>query len=136
MDKIINNTKNIKIIKNSNGNILKGIDKNSIYFNGFGELYFSLIKKNSIKAWKKHNKITSVFFVPMGNVKFVLFNDGKFKSYNIGENNYRLLRIKPKIWYGFKGIGKDKNIIVSLINKVHNDKEMERKNLDFFKFNW
>lgn len=136
MDKISNNTKKIKIIENKNGNILKFIDKNNKYFSGFGELYFSWIKKNSIKAWKKNKNITSVFIVPMGKVKFVLLENGKFKTYNIGENNYKLLRIKPKIWYGFKGIGRDNNLIVSLINKVHNNKNIERKNLEFFKYNW
>ena len=133
MDKIINNTKKIKIIKNSKGNILKGIDKNNKYFLGFGELYFSWIKKNSIKAWKRHNKITSIFIVPVGHVKFVLFENGKFKSYIIGESKYKILRIRPNTWYGFKGISKNNNLILSLINQVHNDKEMDRMNLNDFK---
>tara|TARA_X000000950_G_scaffold289404_1_gene412937 strand:- start:2949 stop:3359 length:411 start_codon:yes stop_codon:yes gene_type:complete len=136
MDKLNIISKKIPIIKNINGNILKGIDKNSDYFKGFGELYFSFIKENSIKAWKKHDNITSIFFVPIGNVKFVLYSNSKFKSYIIGENNHRLLRIKPKTWYGFKGMSQNNNLVVSLINKVHNDKEMQRKKLNFLKYSW
>ena len=38
-------TINQKIIKNSKGNIKKFLNKNSKEFNGFGECYFSEIKK-------------------------------------------------------------------------------------------
>ena len=46
-----------KIIFNSKGNIKKFLTKNSAEFNSFGECYFSEIKKNVIKGWKKISQL-------------------------------------------------------------------------------
>ena len=54
-----------KIIFNSKGNIKKFLTKNSAEFNSFGECYFSEIKKNVIKGWKKNittNQMISVIY--------------------------------------------------------------------------
>ena len=57
--------KKIKIIKQKRiihplGNIIKIISKNNESYAGFSETYFSEIKKNSIKAWKYHKKMTII----------------------------------------------------------------------------
>ena len=41
-------------IKVPGGDVFHSIKKNDSGYNGFGEAYFSFIKKNAIKGWKKH----------------------------------------------------------------------------------
>ena len=45
-----------KAINNQKGNLYKFVDIKSNFFKGFGEIYFTEIKKNKIKGWKKHKK--------------------------------------------------------------------------------
>ena len=56
-------------------------------FNGFQEAYFSIIKKDKIKAWKKHLKMTMNLIVPIGSVMFVFYDEKgeNFKTIEIGE---------------------------------------------------
>ena len=69
------NIKNIKVINASvindnKGDILKFVNKNDKFFKGFGEIYFSEIKKNKIKGWNYHKKNYCLFSVPFGKVIF------------------------------------------------------------------
>ena len=44
----------------------------------------------------------------------------------IGDKQYSRLTVPPKIWFGFKGIGKPESIILNLVNVQHNPKEILR----------
>ena len=63
-----------KIIPTSGGVVRKYLDINTGSFEGFGEVYFSEVKKNSIKGWKCQLKFFSHICVPVGSVKFVFMN--------------------------------------------------------------
>ena len=58
----------LKIFKNPKGDLLKYISIKKSYFKKFGEVYFSEIKKNSIKGWNAHIKNTCLLAVPFGKV--------------------------------------------------------------------
>ena len=131
----------LKKINLPKGNVLKFIDKKNKNFIKFGEVYFSFVNYKSIKAWKMHKKMTINITVPIGNVRFVLFEMkknkvSKIEEIKIGQNNYRLLTINPKIWYGFIGISKNPSMIVSLTNMLYDENEMVRENINFFDYNW
>ena len=68
-----------QIIKNKNGDIKKFITKKSKIFNGFGECYFSEIKSNKIKGWKKNKTTNQMISVIQGKVVFYLSDDRKKK---------------------------------------------------------
>ena len=90
-------------------------------FKGFGELYFSWIKKDVVKAWKKHNLMTLNLIVPFGKVEF-LFYDENFnnrKKLTIGIDNYNRITVPPKVWFGFKGCYKDSSLVVNCANICH-----------------
>ena len=76
--------------------------------------------------------------VPVGKVKFVFFDQltTKFYSITIGEKKQKILIIKPKIWFGFKGLGKRKNLIVSCSTLKHNKSEILRKKIKEIKYKW
>ena len=128
----------LKIIDNVNGSIMHALKKSDLGFKDFGEIYFSHVKHNTIKAWKKHKRMTMNLVVPVGNVKFVFYDEEKnfFEEYKIGENNYCRLTVKPLIWFGFQGIGNYNNIVMNIANIEHDPNEVERKDLLDLKYNW
>ena len=127
-----------KVIKHTKENILKTLDNKKINFNEIKEIYFSWVANKKIKAWKYHKKMMIFVTVPHGSVKFVFFNNKKkkFQSVIIGEKNYQILKIKPKTWFGFQGVSKNKSLIMSCTTLVHLKKEIVRKKINELKYKW
>ena len=133
MDKI--KFKKLKITKLKNGNIFH-IFKNSKSIKKINEIYCSQIKFNKIKAWKKHKKVNLKLVVPIGKVKFVMYNKKNFYSAVVGEKKFGILTIPSGYWYGFKGENKHKSLIISFIDHKFSESETERKELKSIKYNW
>ena len=131
-------TSNLKIISVPDGNVLKFINKKSKNFNGFGEIYFSLIKKNKIKAWKKHSRMTMNLTVPIGKVKFVFFDEEKnfLKEIVLGEKNHKRITVKPGVWFGFKGTSKSVSLVSNLSNIIHKKNESTNLNIKSISYKW
>tara|TARA_B100000989_G_scaffold291544_1_gene266132 strand:- start:614 stop:1042 length:429 start_codon:yes stop_codon:yes gene_type:complete len=130
--------KKLSEIETVNGNVMHVLKENEDAFIRFGEAYFSWIKPQSIKGWKKHNKMTMNLVVPVGNVKFVFFNSSLDikKEYIIGVDNYVRITVPPKIWFGFKGLGQENNLVLNISSILHDSKEVETKELDQIEYNW
>ena len=120
-----------KKIINKKGNLKKFVDIKSNFFKGFGEIYFTEIKKNKIKGWKKHKKNFSLLKTIFGEVKFTFYYKDNFYSLNIKQIDNIIIQIPPNVWFSFKGISK-KNLLCNLMNKAHSDKEVENINLNEF----
>tara|TARA_B100000575_G_scaffold79208_1_gene61961 strand:+ start:4136 stop:4567 length:432 start_codon:yes stop_codon:yes gene_type:complete len=131
--------KKLKIVNHPKGKIIKLLDINDDYFSKFGELYISEIKKNKVKAWKFHKKNCLNIFVLEGKVKFAFAykkkNGWSFKTVLINTKIHQILHIPNSIWFGFKGLHKS-NKLLSLSNKKFSEKELLRKKIDDFNFNW
>lgn len=127
--------KPLKIIENPKGDIFHAMKSSEIGFTGFGEAYFSSIKKNLIKGWKKHTKMTLNLIVVVGEIKFVIYDNQNFFSVNLSKNNYQRLTIGPNLWLGFQGID-DQNILLNLANIEHNPSESLNEDIGVFKYNW
>lgn len=126
-----------KIIYNESGNILHGIKKDSDGFDGFGEAYFSSIKHNTVKAWKRHKNMTLNLLVPFGKVCFVVCEDeGNIHKFVLSSKNYFRLTVPPMIWFGFKGLSIKNSLILNIANICHDPKEVERCELIDINFNW
>lgn len=129
----------LKRIPVKGGDVLHAIKKSEKCFGGFGEAYYSFINEGSVKAWKKHHKMTLNLVVPVGCVKFVFLIDSKkgvFKSEEIGENRYLRITVPPGIWFGFKGVGPGRSLVTNFANIEHEPNEVEKcENLNF-KYNW
>ena len=138
--KILNKIKiqRLEIIKITAGNIMRILKKKNLTKGGFGEAYFSKIKFRSIKAWKYHKKMFLNLTVPVGKVKFVFYSekDNRFRVIEIGEKKYSRITVPPKIWFGFKGIGKSESIILNITNIEHNPKEIIRRKKNQINFKW
>lgn len=141
--KLINKIKEIKEIKekvffNEKGNVYQFLKKTDQYFINFSEVYFSKIKYNQIKGWKKHTLMSMNIVVPFGNVEFVFYDETNqiFKSFIIGENNYKRLFVPKGIWFAFKGISKDISLIANLSNILHNDSESLNQPIENIYYDW
>ena len=133
----------LKRINHPQGNIYHAMKKSDKGFEGFGEAYFSTIKENEIKGWKKHLKMTMNIIVPVGEVTFVLFDDREnSKSVNnlfsvtLSPSNYYRLTVPPGIWHAFKGHNHDLNLILDIADMEHQPDEIIRIDLDEISFNW
>ena len=70
--------KSLKKFNLEDGDVLHALKCSEKEFYGFEEVYFSTIKKNKIKAWKKHNRMTMNLVVPVGKVQFIFYDEKKF----------------------------------------------------------
>ena len=128
----------LKTISVDGGDVKKFLRSNEESFCGFGEAYFSFIKKGKIKAWKLHTEMTMNLVVPVGEVGFVFYFEpsSSFEVFKIGTNNYKRLTVPPNIWFGFKGLGLYSNLVVNLSNIVHDPSEAKKSEISKIKFDW
>lgn len=125
------------------GSVLHFIKNDDPGYIGFGEVYFSTVKKGAIKAWKMHKLMTLNLVVPVGEVLFV-FVDQRKKSKTNGEiykvrlssNPYRRMTVPPGIWFGFMGLSSELNLLSNQADIVHDPNEVERKDLNAFQIDW
>ena len=126
----------LKQIIHPRGDILHAMKRSDNGFDGFGEAYFSTINQGDIKGWKKHTKVTMNIVVPIGAIKFTIYNDitHDFLEVIISQDNYQRLTVSPELWVSFKGIGCN-NILLNIANIEHNPFEAINIELDKIKIN-
>jgi dTDP-4-dehydrorhamnose 3,5-epimerase len=129
-------------IANPKGDIYHALKSTSPGYVGFGEVYFSEIKKDVIKGWKKHNRLILNIVVPVGKIEFVLYDDriksisrNTFCSIVIGSNNYSRLTVPSGIWIAFRGL-EDFNMLMNVISEEHDFNESENVELNSFQYSW
>lgn len=135
MDKIILTP--LKQIFNPKGDIFHAMKKSDIGFDGFGEAYFSTVKKDDIKGWKKHTKMTLNLIVPIGEIEFIIYDEDtqEFESIKLSPNNYQRLTVKPNLWMAFRGCG-EYNMLLNLASIEHDPSEAETLELEQIKYEW
>jgi dTDP-4-dehydrorhamnose 3,5-epimerase len=83
---------------------------NDPHFINFGEIYFSTIKKNVVKAWHLHKEMTLNYACVSGEILVALYDgregsptEGAVETYVLNSNSlYFLLTIPPYVWNGFR----------------------------------
>lgn len=132
----------LQVIPSEEGKVMHALKYTDVGFSGFGEVYFSSIKKGYIKAWKRHNKMILNLIVPVGAIKFVFAtnnketNDYEFQQYTLSKDNYIRLTVPKNIWFGFQGINEGLNLVANVANLVHDPGEIERLDVSKIKYNW
>src|SRR5256885_155665 len=94
----------LRQIPDERGKIMHMLRSDASHFVAFGEIYFSCIYPGAIKAWHIHKEMTLNYAVPVGNIKFVLFDDrpesktrGKLMELFPGVSNYVLITVPPLV---------------------------------------
>ncbi len=134
----------LKEIVDNRGAVLHMLRSDSPLFQGFGEIYFSLIVPGAVKAWKRHPRMTQHFAVPVGLIRLVFFDDrhpgqGRIEAHLLGRpDHYRLVRIPPLLWYGFQGVGDSPALVANYADLPHDPGEAENMPLDspYFPYTW
>lgn len=126
------------------GNIFHAIKSNSEGFCGFGEAYFSQIEQGAIKGWKRHNRYTLNIVVPVGKIRFIIYDDreesttqGQFEEVILSANdNYKRLTVAPGLWMAFQGVGEGLSMLMDIIPGIHDENESDRKELNEILYKW
>ena len=131
----------LDIIDTLGGNVMHAMKGSSVGYAGFGEAYFSQVDKGAIKAWKRHKKMTLNLMVPVGEIRFVLFDDREvlntqFQEIIISKNNYCRFTVPPMIWMGFQGFSDGGSMLLNIANIEHNLHEVDRKEIDKINYDW
>ena len=131
----------LDVIDAPGGNVMHGMKETSIGYSGFGEAYFSQVDKGIIKAWKRHKNMTLNLIVPVGKIKFVLFDDRdesniRFQEIIISRDNYCRLTVPPMVWMGFQGLSSEKSMLLNITNIEHDPGEVDRLEIDKINYNW
>jgi len=123
----------LRQIYDERGKIMHMLRSDSPQFEKFGEVYFSVVNPGVIKAWKLHKEMTLNYAVPLGEIKLVLYDDRpnsptreEIQELVIGGDNYCLVKIPPKIWNGFQGLGSEKSLIANCTTMPHDPAEVMR----------
>lgn len=138
---ILHDEKQITVPK---GNIFHAIKSNSEGFCGFGEAYFSQIESGAIKGWKRHNRYTLNIVVPVGAIRFVIYDEregsstyGQFEDVVLSaKDNYKRLTVAPGLWMAFQGVGDGISMLMDVIPEIHDDNESDKKKLDEIDFSF
>jgi dTDP-4-dehydrorhamnose 3,5-epimerase len=118
--------KKLDVLQNDEGKMMRMIKSTDSDFNGFGEIYFSLVYPGKIKGWHKSNKATKRYAVVEGNITLVLFDGKNIEEINIGEKNYCLVTIPPGIWSSFCSLDGKKAIVADLLDFPFDKKDAEK----------
>ena len=134
----------LDVVNTIGGNVLHGMKSTDQGYSGFGEAYFSTVESGAIKGWKRHHLMTLNLIVPIGAIRFVIYDDrqnspstNKFQQILLSRNgNYSRLTIPPMVWLGFQGRDKNTNILLNIASIEHSPSEVDRRELNEIKFDW
>ena len=127
----------IKKIKVEGGDIIKNIKVGDLGYKNFRETYYSFINFGKKKGWKKHKEMTLNLTCPFGEVKFVFSEDlENFETITLNDENLLRMTILPGIWVAFEGLNKPFSIVNNVADMIHNENEIERKNLNEVNYSW
>ncbi len=123
----------LRQIQDERGKVMQMLKATDPHFQQFGEVYFSWVNPNIIKAWHKHTKMLMNYAVPIGCIKVVLYDDRQDSStfkmineYFMNSEDYYLLMIPPNVWYGFTSVGGEKAMVVNCTSLPHDPNEIIR----------
>lgn len=125
----------LKTILDERGMVRHMLKNTDPHFTQFGEIYFSVIFPDAIKAWHVHRKMELNYAVIMGTIKLVLYDarpeSPTYKETQeifVGEDNYVLIHIPINVVNGFKAVGGEKAIVANCSTIPHDPNEIERFN--------
>lgn len=125
----------LRRIPDERGTILHMLRADAPHFQQFGEIYFATAYPGVVKGWHYHIAQAQNYCVVSGMIKLVLYDDREgsptqFETQElfIGDENYALVHIPPKVWNGWKNIGLQTCILANCATLPHQPAgEMLRK---------
>lgn len=123
----------LRRIPDERGTVMHMLRADAPHFERFGEIYFSTVYPQVVKAWHLHRQMTLNYAVVSGLVKLVLYDDredspsrSEVMELFVGDQNYVLVTVPPLVWNGFKGVGTTPAIVANCATLPHDPAEIER----------
>lgn len=133
----------LKRIHHPLGDVYHALKSSESSFEKFGEAYFSTVNPGSIKGWKRHSQMTLNLVVPVGAIRFVVYDDreisetkGQFFDITLSAQNYSRLTVSPGLWMAFQGRDEGLNLLLNLASIEHNPEEATSLMLEEIKYEW
>jgi dTDP-4-dehydrorhamnose 3,5-epimerase len=128
----------LRVFADDRGAVLHMVRADAPGFSGFGEVYFSELRPGVTKGWKLHLRMTQRLAVPVGRIRFVLFDarpdsptTGRIMTCISGRpDRYGLLIIPPGIWYGFENLSEGPALLANCADLIHDPAESRILPLD------
>ena len=122
----------LRIIYGESGDVMHALKQPEHSFRGFGEAYFSTVNNGAVKGWKKHQRMILNLVVPLGTIRFVLYDERPgsksfqtFQELTLSRENYQRLTVPPGIWMAFQGLGGEENMLLNIASIPHDPTEAE-----------
>lgn len=127
----------LKLIPGDKGRVMHGVKATDETFAGFGEAYFSEVHSGVTKGWKRHNRMTLNLVVPVGAIRFFVFDDregsatnGQLATFTLGADtgdaaDYARLTVQPGLWMAFQGVGQTQNLLMNFASIAHDPTEAD-----------
>ncbi len=123
----------LRQIPDERGKVMHMLRSDDLHFERFGEIYFTTVYPGVVKGWHIHKEMTLNYAVITGSIKLVLYDEreasptrGELMEIFMGDGNYVLVKIPPKVWNGFKGIGVVPAIVANCATLPHDPDEISR----------
>jgi dTDP-4-dehydrorhamnose 3,5-epimerase len=123
----------LRQIPDDRGKVMHMLRADAPHFRAFGEIYFSVVNPGCIKAWHRHKIMTLNYAVPVGKIKFVLYDNrpdsasqGQVQEILLGPDDYKLVVVPPLLWSGFEGLGTEPSLVANCASIPHDPQEIER----------
>lgn len=134
----------LREIETPGGNVFHAMKASEAGYRGFGEAYFSTLQAGKIKPWKRHNRMTLNLVVPIGKIRFVLYDDradspskNKFAEVVLGNpGQYSRLTVPPGVWMAFQGISEETSLLLNVADLPHDPDEADRRLLNEIPYDW
>lgn len=130
-------------INNPKGDIYHAVKSGDSGFEQFGEAYFSTVNFGDVKGWKRHKLMILNLIVPVGAIRFVVYDDrigcstrGRFFEVELSPDNYCRLTVPAGVWMAFEGRGKGLNMLLNVASIKHDPEEAENRELGTIDFDW
>lgn len=121
-------------IVDERGAVMHMLRRDMPIFEEFGEIYFSTAYPGAVKAWHYHKRATINYAVPVGRIRFVLYDDrtespsnGKLQKIDLGGDFYALVSVPPGIWNGFAALGNETALVANCTTIPHDPDEVDRR---------
>ena len=119
-------------IPDARGCVFHMLKSTDPHFVQFGEIYFSSVYPRVIKAWKRHQRVTTNYACIFGRVKVAMYDEREDSSTRgavmdmwMGPDEYSLAVIPPGVWHGFQGMSHPAAILANCATAPYDPSEID-----------
>lgn len=102
-----------------------------------GQVYLTVALPGCVKGFHIHQRKIDHFTCIKGKIKMIVFEEGQYKEYIMGEGNFITLKIPPKVPHAIFNHGKEEAYILNYCYPAYDpndpDEEVWKGNYDFKK---